>query len=51
MTDVATRDGWRIRYAGWQDDTPPTRPKRIDLERYTAQAGDVSIRIVIDKWQ
>jgi outer membrane lipoprotein LolB len=50
-TDVATRDGWRIRYAGWQDDSPPNRPKRIDLERSTAQAGDVSIRIVIDKWQ
>jgi outer membrane lipoprotein LolB len=49
-TDVATRDGWRIRYAGWQDESP-NRPKRIDLERSTAQAGDVFIRIVIDKWQ
>jgi outer membrane lipoprotein LolB len=53
-TDIATRDGWRIRYAGWQDDSQPSaqsRPRRIDLERYTAQAGDVSIRIVLDKWQ
>jgi outer membrane lipoprotein LolB len=50
-TEVATRDGWRIRYAAWQDDAVQTRPKRIDLERSTAQAGDVSIRIVIDNWQ
>ena len=26
-------------------------PKRIDLERGTAQAGEVSIRIMIDGWQ
>jgi outer membrane lipoprotein LolB len=51
-TAVATRDGWRIRYAGWQDEQQEqSRPKRIDLERYTARTGDVSIRIVIDKWQ
>jgi outer membrane lipoprotein LolB len=39
--EVTTRDGWRIRYPAW----------RIDLERYTEQAGNVSIRIVIDNWQ
>lgn len=53
-TTVATPDGWRIRYASWQDDDPAAphnHPKRIDLERSTAQAGDVSIRIVIDNWQ
>ncbi len=52
--DVVTRDGWRIRYAGWQgeaDASPPNRPRRIDLARATEQAGDVSIRIVIDSWQ
>jgi outer membrane lipoprotein LolB len=52
--DVSTRDGWRIRYANWQDDAQPgpqNRPRRIDLERRTMQAGDVSIRIVIDTWQ
>jgi outer membrane lipoprotein LolB len=48
--DVTTKDGWRLRYVNWQDDTP-NRPKRIDLERWTAQAGDVAIRIVIDTWQ
>ncbi|HJW53848.1 MAG TPA: lipoprotein insertase outer membrane protein LolB [Burkholderiaceae bacterium] len=50
---VTTRDGWRIRYVSWESDTPsaPLRPKRIDLERHTAQAGDISIRIVIGTWQ
>lgn len=53
-TTVATPEGWRIHYASWQDDDPAAphnHPKRIDLERSTAQAGDVSIRIVIDSWQ
>lgn len=49
-TEVATRDGWRIRYPAWQEDAEQNRPRRIDLERSTAQAGDVSIRIVIDNW-
>jgi outer membrane lipoprotein LolB len=48
-TEVATRDGWRIRYASW--DESQSRPRRIDLDRPTTQAGDVSIRIVIDNWQ
>lgn len=50
---MTTRDGWRIRYAGWHADTSSSqpRPKRIDLARYTEQAGDVVIRIVIDTWQ
>jgi len=51
---VTTRDGWRIQYLNWQTDpqaAPAGRayPKRIDLERYTEQAGQVAIRIVIDK--
>lgn len=53
-TTVATSDGWRIHYASWQDDDPAAphnHPKRIDLERSSAQAGEVSIRIVIDTWQ
>jgi outer membrane lipoprotein LolB len=50
--NVVTRDGWRIRYANWQSDPSSVlRPKRIDLARFTDQAGDVSIRIVIDSWQ
>jgi len=51
-SDFTTRDGWRIRYANWQDETSlQSRPHRIDLARNTVQAGDVSIRIVIDTWQ
>jgi outer membrane lipoprotein LolB len=50
-TEVTTRDGWRLRYAGWQEDTGQSRPRRIDLERSTAEAGEVAIRIVIDDWQ
>jgi outer membrane lipoprotein LolB len=51
-SEITTRDGWHIRYISWQDDNPEqVRPKRIDLERQTAQAGDVAIRIVIDTWQ
>jgi outer membrane lipoprotein LolB len=50
-TDIATRDGWRIRYAAWQNDPAQIRPRRIDLDRNTAQGGDISIRIVIDNWQ
>lgn len=51
---VVTRDGWQIRYASWYDDAASSsqrRPKRIDLARFTEQAGNVSIRIVIDSWQ
>jgi len=49
-----TPDGWTLTYGVWQDDadnTPQNRPKRIDLRRQTEQAGPVSIRIVVDKWQ
>lgn len=52
--EVTTQDGWRIRYANWLDESSiPTenRAKRVDLARSTAQAGDISIRIVIDSWQ
>jgi outer membrane lipoprotein LolB len=51
---VTTQDGWRIQYLNWQAATPEGKdgasmPKRIDLERYTDQAGEVAVRIVIDK--
>jgi outer membrane lipoprotein LolB len=52
--DVVTRDGWHLHYADWQDAASPAapqRPRRIDLERSTKQAGEVAIRIVIDTWQ
>lgn len=54
-TDAATidNDGWHIQYTSWQNDAGATsmHPKRIDLERSTAAAGPVAIRIVIDSWQ
>ncbi|MFZ6688658.1 lipoprotein insertase outer membrane protein LolB [Undibacterium sp. SXout11W] len=37
--------GWTLRYASWQDQTD--LPKRIELSRYTQQAGNVSISIFI----
>jgi len=48
---IVTRDGWQLDYAAWQDD--PERPgaslpRRIDVRRQTAQAGEVALRIVID---
>ncbi|WP_420473002.1 lipoprotein insertase outer membrane protein LolB [Noviherbaspirillum sp. ST9] len=52
-TRIDSRDGWRIHYASWLEENPSSqnRPKRIDLARHTEQAGDVSLRIVIDTWQ
>lgn len=46
-SEIRTHDGWRIRYPAWEDG----HPKRVDLRRYTEQAGEVAIRIVIDSWQ
>lgn len=40
-------DGWTLHYVSWSDDG---RPKRIDLTRYTEQAGQVNLRIVVDAW-
>ena len=48
---VQTTDGWQIHYALWNTEGTPARPKRIDLQRQTNQAGKVSLRIVIDQWQ
>lgn len=44
---VNTADGWLIRYPLWEEG----RPRRIDLQRLTSQAGNVSLRIVLDQWQ
>jgi outer membrane lipoprotein LolB len=50
---VTTRDGWTIRYVGWEPGMPGghLHPRRIDLQRDTTQAGEVAIRIVIDTAQ
>ncbi|WP_019142039.1 outer membrane lipoprotein LolB [Noviherbaspirillum massiliense] len=51
--EVNTRDNWHIRYVNWENEAgpDPVRPRRIDLGRRTSEAGDVSIRIVIDTWR
>lgn len=50
---LKSADGWLVHYPTWDTDAGPTgaRPKRIDLQRLTSQAGNVSLRIVIDQWQ
>ena len=48
---VVTPDGWRIQYLGWEEGNLPAMPKRIDLQRSTAEAGEVAIRIFIDSRQ
>lgn len=47
---VTTRDGWRLRYVGWQEAAGPwLQPRRIDAERSAGpQVDEVAIRIVID---
>jgi outer membrane lipoprotein LolB len=42
---VITRDGWRVHFISWQDETALLpQPKRIDAER----VSEVALRIVID---
>lgn len=51
---IVTRDGWRLNYLSWQDDNDvgmQNVPKRIDMERDTAEAGRVVMRLVITSWQ
>lgn len=47
---IETPDGWRLHYVNWQQDAQPY-PRRVDLQRHTAQAGEVNLRIVVDRWQ
>jgi outer membrane lipoprotein LolB len=53
-SEVQTKDGWQIQYSAWTEPDGASGqllPRRIDLSRNTAQAGDISLRIVIDSWQ
>jgi outer membrane lipoprotein LolB len=43
-------DGWRVRYVSWQRNASIQYPKRFDMERTTAEAGDIVLRLVIDDW-
>jgi outer membrane lipoprotein LolB len=48
---VVTRDGWKLDYVSWQDESAAVpQPKRIDVTRIALgqQVDDMSIRIVID---
>lgn len=49
-TEVVSADGWRLRYPAWEEGVQ-ARPRRIDLARSTAQAGEVALRLVIDGFQ
>lgn len=49
---IRTPDDWQLSYPAWQHDGSGTDyPKRIDLARHSAEAGEIAIRIVIDSWQ
>lgn len=41
--------GWKLRYVSWHENS--SLPKLINLQRYTEQAGEVSIRIALDQGQ
>lgn len=47
---VTTRDGWKVTFVNWQDETVARPvPKRIDAERSaTLSTGALTIRIVVD---
>jgi outer membrane lipoprotein LolB len=47
---MLTADGWQLRYVTWIQEAGEIRPKRLDLQRYTPQAGAVSLKIIIDQW-
>jgi len=44
-------DGWQVRYVSWQRNADTQYPKRVDMERSTAEAGDIVLRLVIDDWK
>ena len=44
-------NGWQVRYVSWQRTANILYPQRIDIERTTAEAGQIVLRLVIDDWQ
>lgn len=40
--------GWQLQFISWQEDAGAIRPKRIDLQRYTEELGEVKIKIIIE---
>jgi outer membrane lipoprotein LolB len=51
MPQSSTQNGWQLDYASWNKDAATPHPKRLDLQRYTPQAGNVEIRLIIDSFQ
>jgi outer membrane lipoprotein LolB len=46
---VVTQDGWRLRFASWQEGTKTPVPQRIDAARSaTATTDALDIRIIVD---
>jgi outer membrane lipoprotein LolB len=47
---VFTKDGWRLRFVSWQDESAPHPvPQRIDAQRSaTAASDELAIRILLD---
>ncbi|MET3107697.1 outer membrane lipoprotein LolB [Oxalobacteraceae bacterium GrIS 2.11] len=43
-------EGWQLRYVSWETEANFERPRRLDMSRQTEQAGQVSLRIVVDSW-
>ncbi|MEK0427973.1 MAG: putative Outer-rane lipoprotein precursor [Pseudomonadota bacterium] len=42
---------WQLRYVSWQTAEGGRHPKRIDLSRRSAAAGELGLRLVIDGWE
>ena len=50
---VQTADGWQLSYPDWQQDAESGQwhPRRIDLQRSSAEFGQMRIHIILDQWQ
>lgn len=51
LPQTSEQNGWRLHYASWNHDAAPPHPRRLDLQRYTPQAGNVEIRLIVDSFQ
>ena len=50
-TDAVQVGEWLLRFVSWQAADGGSHPKRIDLSRRSAMAGELSLRLVIDGWE
>lgn len=39
-------EGWQLRFVSWQEQ----RPKRLNLQRYSQQTGELNLRIIVEDW-